>query len=167
MKTMIVILSAFVLLTQAAGADHPGRGPGREPGRGPVNAWMMVHREGPYSAAWIAEAGLRLTEAQADRIRTLEEKWTRQIEPLQARLVDTGKELKVEWLKPEPDRRRIEALQAEVSRLHESMREKLAGRRAEALEVLTPAQRLRLEEAEQRRDMRHDRIRFRLNRERR
>jgi Spy/CpxP family protein refolding chaperone len=167
MKTMIVILSAFVLLTQAVGADHPGRWLGREPGRGPVNGWMMVHREGPYSAAWIAEAGLRLTEAQADRIRTLEEKWARQIEPLRARLVDTGKELKVEWLKPEPDRRRIEVLQAEVSRLHESMREKLAGRRAEALEVLTPAQQARLEEAEQRRDLHHDRIRFRLNRERR
>jgi Spy/CpxP family protein refolding chaperone len=164
---MIVILSAFVLLTQAAGADHPGRGSGREPGRGPVNGWMMVHREGPYSAAWIAEAGLRLTEEQAGRIRTLEEKWTRQIVPLQDRLYKKGQELKAEWLKPEPDRRRIETLQGEVSRLHESMRERLAGRRAEALEVLTPAQRVRLVEAEQRRDVYRDRIRFRLNRERR
>jgi len=128
---------------------------------------MMVHREGPYSAAWIVEAGLRLTEEQADRIRALEEKWTRQIEPLQDRLYETGKELKAEWLKPQPDRHRIGALQGEVSRLHERMREKLAGRRAETLEVLTPAQQERLEGAEQRRDVYHDRIRFRLNRERR
>jgi len=128
---------------------------------------MMVHRDGPYSAVWIAETGLRLTEEQADRVRVLEEKWTRQIEPLQDRLYETGKELKTEWLKPQPDRRRIEILQGEVSRLHESMREKLAGRRAETLEILTPAQQERLEGAEQRRDVYHDRIRFRLNRERR
>lgn len=167
MKTMIVILSVFVLLTPAAAADPPGRDPGRNPSRGSADGWIMGHREGPCSAAWLAEAGLRLTEGQTARIRILEQKWTRQIEPDQNRLYETGKELKTEWLRPEPDRHRIEALQGEVSRLHERMREKLAGRRAEALEVLTPAQRERLEEAERRRDVRHDRIRFRLNRERR
>jgi len=164
---MIVILSAFILLTQAVGEDHTGRGPGRDPSRGPANGWMMVHREGAYSAAWIAEAGLTLTTGQTARIRALEERWTRQIEPLQARLYQTGKKLKTEWLRPEPDRRRIEALQGEVSRLHEQFREKLSERRAEALEVLTAEQRERVEEAEQRRDVRHDRIRFRPTRERR
>lgn len=164
MKKAIVILSAFILLTHgAAAADHPGRGFGR----GPVDGRMMVHRDGPYSAAWIADAGLTLTPGQAARIRILEEKYAQQFEPLQIRIFDTAKELKAEWLRPEPDRRRIEVLQSEVSRLHERMREKLAGRRAEALEVLTPTQRARVEEAEQRRDVRHDRIRFRPTRERR
>jgi len=128
---------------------------------------MMMHRDGPYSSAWIAEAGLLLTKEQAARIRILEEKYTRQFEPFQARLSETGKELKAEWLKPQPDRRRIEAHQGEVSRLHERIREKLAERRAEVLEILTAAQRARLEETEQRRDMRHDQIRFRLKEERR
>jgi len=67
MKKAIVILSVFILLAQAAtGADHPARGPGRESGRGPVNGWMMMHRDGPYSSAWIAEAGLLLTKEQAE-----------------------------------------------------------------------------------------------------
>ena len=91
----------------------------------------------------------------------------RQFEPLQARLFETGKELKAEWLQREPDRRKIEALQGEVAKLQERIREKLAARRAEALEILSAEQRVRLDEAEQRRDVRHDRIRFRSTRERR
>jgi Spy/CpxP family protein refolding chaperone len=171
-KEMIVILSALLLLTQgAAGGDHPGRGPGRGPlwgsGRGPTDGRMVVHRDGPYSAAWIADAGVSLTTDQRARIRTLEEKYVRQFEPLQTRLFETGKELKTEWLKTEPDRRKIEALQGEVAKLHGRIREKLADRRAEALEILSAEQRARLDEAEQRGDMRHDRIRFRSTEERR
>lgn len=172
MKEMIVILSALLLLTQgAAGGDHPGRGPGQGhmwgSGRGPTNGMMMVHQDGPYSAGWIASAGVSLTMDQTVRIRMLEEKYVRQFEPLQARLFETGKELKAEWLKTEPDRRKIEALQGEVAKLHERIREKMADRRAEALEILSAEQRARLDEAEQRRDVRHDRIRFRSTKERR
>ena len=165
---MIVIVSALILLTQsAAGGDHPGRGPGWGSGRGPTDGRMMVHRDGPYSAAWIAAAGVTLAADQTARIRSLEEKYARQFEPLQARLYETGKELKTEWLQREPERRRIEALQGEVAKLHERIREKMAEHRAEALDILSAEQQARLEEAEQRRDVRHDRIRFRLTRERR
>jgi|GEM_PF-1573622 len=168
MSKAIIILSAFILLAQGAvGADHPARNPGRELGRGPVNGWMMLHRDGPYSVSWITDAGLTVTTEQATRIRTLEEKYTRQFEPLQARLLETGKALKIEWLKLSPDQRRIAALQGELSRLHKQLLEKMSERRAEALEVLNAEQRERAEEAEQRRDMHHDRIRFQMIKDRR
>ncbi len=164
MKTMIVILSALILLTQAAaGADRPERELRWNSSRGPADGWMMVGRDSPYSAAWLDEVGLNLTADQDDRLRTLDEKWMRQVEPLQDRMRETGKALKSEWLKLEPDRRRTEALQGEVFRLREQMREMRAGRRAEALKVLTAEQRSRLEETEQRRSVRHDRVRYRQN----
>jgi len=127
----------------------------------------MVHREGPYSAAWIATAGLPLTTEQTRRIRILAEKYAQQFEAIQARLLEMGKELKTEWLKMRPDRRRIETLQGEVSRLQKQFLEKMSEHHAMALEVLTVEQRVRLEAAEQRYNARHDRIQFRQTRERR
>jgi Spy/CpxP family protein refolding chaperone len=128
---------------------------------------MSIHKDGPYSAEWIAAAGLNLTAEQNARIRTMEEKWTRQFEPLQSRWYETRKELKAEWLKTEIDRRRIDVLQDEVAGLRERMREKIADRRAEVLEILTAEQRARVEDAEQIRDVYHNWIWYRTTRERR
>ena len=87
-----------------------------------------------------ANAKLKLTAEQAARIRTLDEKYAQEIEPIREQFYDKGRELKSEWLQKEPDRGKIKALQGEVAKLRERMREKMAGHRADVLKVLTPEQ---------------------------
>jgi|WetSurMetagenome_2_1015567.scaffolds.fasta_scaffold27178_5 Spy/CpxP family protein refolding chaperone len=157
MKKMIVILSAFILLTQGTvGAEHPGRGPGR----GPAVSWMIIYKDNYCSASRVAATGLNLTQEQTTRLQLMNEKNKREIELLHARFYDKGKLLKAEWLQTEPDRRRIETLQGEVSMLQRQMQEKMADQRVEVLNVLTTEQRSRVEEAEHSYHAHHNRFGF-------
>ncbi|MEI7671362.1 MAG: periplasmic heavy metal sensor [Deltaproteobacteria bacterium] len=137
MKKAIAILSALFLLTQGtamaarAGRDRTERGP-------------MGYGRGYDCASLTANSKLKLTAEQTDRLRALDDKYKQEIEPIREQLYDKGQELKAEWLKPEPDRDRIEALQGDAAKLREQMRAPLEARRAEVLKVLTLEQRAHL-----------------------
>jgi Spy/CpxP family protein refolding chaperone len=134
MKKAIVILSALFLLTQGtAVAAHVGRNR--------IERGMMGYGRGYDCSSLEANAKLKLTAEQAARISALDEKYAREIDPIHEQLYSKGRELKAEWLQPNPDRGRIEILQGEVAKLWERMRAPLAAHRAEVLKVLTMEQR--------------------------
>jgi len=137
MKKAIAILSALFLLTH--GTAMAARVGGDRIGRG-----MMGYGRGYDCSSLEANGKLRLTAEQVDRLRALDDKHGQEIEPIREQLYDKGRELKAEWLKPEPDRGRIEILQGEVAKLRERMRAPLAAHRAEVLKVLTLQQRAHL-----------------------
>ncbi len=134
MKKAIVILSAFFLLTQGtamtarAGRDRIDRG------------MMMGYGKGYDCSSLTANAKLNLTAEQIARLRALDDKYRPELEPIREQLYGKGRELKKEWLKTEPNRGTIEALQGDVAKLQERMRATLAARRADVLKILTPEQ---------------------------
>ena len=136
MKKAIAILSTLFLLTQGSvmaarpGRDHIERGRG-----------MMGYENRYDCSSIIANPHLKLTAEQAARLRALDDKYRPEIEPIRGQLTDKGRELKAEWLQTEPNRGRIEILQAEAAKLQEQMRAPLAAHRAEVLKVLTLEQR--------------------------
>jgi Spy/CpxP family protein refolding chaperone len=137
MKKAIAILSALFFLTQ-------GTAMAARPGRDHINRGPMGYGKDSDCSSLEANGKLRLTAEQVDRLRALDEKYAQEIEPIREQLYDKGRELKAEWLKPEPDRGRIEILQGEVAKLRERMRAPLAAHRAEVLKVLTLRQRAHL-----------------------
>jgi Spy/CpxP family protein refolding chaperone len=135
MKKAFTILLAFFILTQgSAMADRAGHG---RIDRGT----MAGYGNGYKCSSLTANAKLKLTEEQATRILSLDEKYTHEIELIREQLFVKGRELKSEWLQTEPDRARIEALQEEVSKLRKRLRATLAAHREEVLNVLTLEQR--------------------------
>lgn len=134
MKKAIVILSALFLLTQGmamaarAGRDRMERGP-------------MGYGNGYDCSSLEANAKLKLTAEQADRLRALDDKYGREIDPIREQLYGKGQELKAEWLQTEPDRGRIEILQGEAAKLRERLRTTLAEHRVAVLKILTLEQR--------------------------
>jgi Spy/CpxP family protein refolding chaperone len=134
MKKAIAILSALFFLTQ-------GTAMAARPGRDRIERGPMGYGKGYDCSSLTANGKLRLTAEQVDRLRALDDKYGQEIEPIREQLYDKGRELKAEWLKPEPDRDRIEALQGAAAKLREQMRAPLAAHRAEVLEVLTLQQR--------------------------
>lgn len=137
MKNAIAILSALFLLTQGtAMADREGQG---RPD-GSVRGYGI----GYYGYNLTFDATLNLTAEQAARIRVLDERYVQDVAPVRAQLRDKGHELKSEWLQTEPDRGRIAGLQKEVAKLQKQIREKIAGHRAEVLNILTPEQRAKV-----------------------
>jgi Spy/CpxP family protein refolding chaperone len=137
MKKAIAILSALFLLTQGTAlAAHAGR---HRIDRGPTG-----YGNGCDCSSLEANAKLKLTTEQVAQIRALDDKYEREIEPIREQLYKKGRELKAEWLQPNPDLDRIEILQGEVAKLREQMRAPLAAQRAEVLKVLTLEQRAHL-----------------------
>ncbi len=133
MKKSIVILSALFLLAQ-------GTAIAARAGRDRMDRGMVGYGKGYDCSSLTANAKLRLTAEQADRLRALDEKYEQEVAPIQEQLYNKGHELKSEWLQMEPDRSRIEVLRGEAAKLQRQMRAKLAAHRAEVLKVLTPEQ---------------------------
>jgi Spy/CpxP family protein refolding chaperone len=133
MKKAIAILSALFLLTQ-------GTGMAARAGRDRIDRGMMGYGKGYDCSSLTANAKLKLTVEQSTRLRALDEKYAREIEPLREQLYGKGRELKSEWLQTEPDHGKIEALQGDVAKLQERIREKRAGHRADVLNILTTEQ---------------------------
>jgi Spy/CpxP family protein refolding chaperone len=136
MKKAIVILSMLFLLTQGTTMADGARA-----GRDRIDRGTMGYGRGYDCASLEANAKLKLTKEQADRLRALDEKYAQELDPIREQLYDKGRELKAEWLQTEPNRSRIEILQGEAAKLQERMRAPLAAHRAEVLKVLTLEQR--------------------------
>jgi Spy/CpxP family protein refolding chaperone len=127
MKEAIVIISALFLLTQ-------GTAMAAQAGRDRIERGMR----GYGCSSLMANVKLKLTVEQAIQLRALDEKCVREIDPIREQLYDKGRELKTEWLQPNPDRGRIEALMGEAAKLRERLRATLTAHRTEVLKVLTP-----------------------------
>ncbi len=139
MKRLIIMLLTLLLVMQATAiALHAERD----------NRRIDRHGNCLYDVDLAAEAKLNLTPEQAGRIRALHEKYASDIEPLRMQLREKGRALKTEWLRTEPDRNKIESLRDELFNLNKQMQEKIAGHRAEVLDVLTTEQRTRALEIE-------------------
>ncbi|MDA8126210.1 MAG: periplasmic heavy metal sensor [Deltaproteobacteria bacterium] len=137
MRKAIIILSAFILLTQGTTmADHSRLGRER------TDRGQMGYGRGYDCSSLTANTKLRLTQEQTERLRTLDEKYARELDPVRKQLYSKGQELKTEWLQTNPDRGRIETLQGEVAKLQEKMRGPLAAHHTEVLKVLTLKQRV-------------------------
>lgn len=137
MKKKIVILSALLLLTQGTAMAAPA-------GRDRSERGMMGYGKHYDCASIMVNPHLKLTPEQAARLRALDDKYRREIEPIRVQLSDKGRELKAEWLQTEPDRGRIALLRDDVAKLQERLRAALSAQRAEALTVLTPEQRMQV-----------------------
>jgi len=110
------------------------------PGRDRIDRAMMGYGKGYDCSSLTANAKLNVTAEQAARLRALDDKYGKELEPIRKQLYNKGRELKAEWLQTEPDRSRIELLKGDVAKLQERMRVALAAQWAEALKVLTPEQ---------------------------
>ena len=137
MKKAIAILSALFFLTQ-------GTAMAARPGRDHINRGPMGYGKDYDCSSLEANGKLRLTTEQTARLRALDEKYALELDPIREQLYKKGRELKAEWLQPNPDLDRIEILQGEVAKLREQMRAPLAAQRAEVLKVLTLEQRAHL-----------------------
>jgi Spy/CpxP family protein refolding chaperone len=141
MKRAIAILTVFFILTQ--GAALAGRTE-----RGRIDRRTMAGYRNIYNCSTLtANAALKLTAEQAARICSLDEKYAPDIESVLEELFGKGRELKSAWLQMEPDRGRIEALQAEAAILRKRLRASLAARREEILKILAPEQRALMPDA--------------------
>jgi Spy/CpxP family protein refolding chaperone len=134
MKKAIVILSLLFLLTQ-------GTAMAARAGRDRIDRRPMGYGNGYDCSTLTANAKLKLTAEQADRLRALDEKYGQEIEPILVQLHGKGQELKAEWLQTKPDRSRIKIMQDEAAILRERMRIKFSLHRTEVLKVLTLEQR--------------------------
>ncbi|MEN6321601.1 MAG: Spy/CpxP family protein refolding chaperone [Syntrophaceae bacterium] len=153
MKKTIIILSALFLLIQGnVSTVHAGRGLTDEK--------MVRPCSGPYNVDLTASSELNLTAEQIARIRTIEEKYNRDMEPLCKQLLHKRRELKLEWLQASPDYDRITVLQGEVAKLHGQIRENMACHRMKVLDVLTSEQRALIVETAHMFDFHHKRGRF-------
>lgn len=110
-------------------------------GRDRIERGPMVYGRGYDCSSLEANGKLKLTTEQAAQISALDEKYSREIDPIREQLYNKGRELKEEWLQMEPDRGRIEVMQGAAAMLRERMRVKLAAHRTEVLKILTPEQR--------------------------
>jgi Spy/CpxP family protein refolding chaperone len=135
MKKAIVILSMIFLLTQGTTMADGARA-----GRDRIERGMMGYENRYGCSSLTANAKLKLTAEQIARLRTLDEKYRQEIEPIREQIYDKGLELKAEWLQTKPDRGRIEVMQGEAAKLQERLRVTLTTHRAEVLTILTPEQ---------------------------
>jgi len=141
MKTAAAIVSAFFILTQGTAlADRTGLG---RADRRATAVYGNIYN----CSTLTANAGLKLTAEQAARICSLDEKYAPDIESVLEELFGKRRELKSEWLRREPVRGRIAALQAEAAILRKRLRATLAARREDVFKVLSPKQRALMQDA--------------------
>ena len=139
MKRVIVISSILFFLALTAADAAPAR-------RGHMNVGMMDDESVHYSARLTANPTLKLTAEQASQIRELDDKYAQEMKSTQTQMYNKGNALKTEWLQARPDRDKITALQCEVSKLRDQMREKMTNHRTEVRHVLTLEQQAQVPE---------------------
>ena len=101
---------------------------------------------GPGNVPGLIEApGLKLTSEQKQRIGVLRQAHLKEIGPLQGRMLNKSRELRKLWLERTPNRERIMELHKEVQDIRNEMEDNLTGFRFEALQILTPEQRLKVD----------------------
>jgi len=131
-------MTAMVLLVTAAIATSAfGFGWGRGPGFG----------SGPCGGDFARVPGLELTAEQKVQLEALRNKQFEATEQLRADMFAKRDAVRQLWLAPTPDQDAILAAQREMRVLRDQLQDKMTVYRLEALNVLTPEQREKLQSA--------------------
>jgi Spy/CpxP family protein refolding chaperone len=137
-KTTKWTMTAMVLLFTAAIATSAfGFGWGRGPGFG----------SGPCGGDFARIPGLELTAEQKVQLDALRNKQFEATESLRADMFARRDALRTLWLAPTPDRDAILAAQKEMRVLRDQLQDKMTAFRLDALNILTPEQREKLQSA--------------------
>ena len=142
MKKLTLVLTVVglgLLLSTSAfafGGPRNDRGPG--PGYGPDNG---------RGHGYCNEAGLQrlnLTDEQKTKIEALVTANEKENRPTREKMFDKSVELRRLWLKENPDKDKILAVQKEVRTLRDKLEDKTTALRFEIRKVLTPEQQEKL-----------------------
>jgi Spy/CpxP family protein refolding chaperone len=137
-KTTKWTMTALVLLFAAAIATSAfGFGWGRGPGFGP----------GSYGGDFARIPGLELTADQQAQLAAMRDAQFKEIAPLREQMFAQRDALRKLWLEADPDQAKIQAAQTAMRALRDQMQDKMTAFRLEALKVLTPEQKAKLQSA--------------------
>jgi len=130
-KLSIAMTTALVitLLATSAFAFGWGRGWGRGPGDG-------ICRGGNDKVF----ANVDLTAEQTAKLKALKEANLKEVTPLREKMFNKRNELRLLWLKDNPDEAKILAVQREMRALRDQLEDKRTSHRMAAFKVLTPEQ---------------------------
>lgn len=130
MKKLVMTFVTVVAVTAfAASAFAFGPGWGRGHGGGHC-----------YGGDVTALSGLNLTAEQTAKVNALREAHLKDVKPLQDKMLSKRGELRLLWLKQNPDQEKILAMQKEIRTIRDQMQDKRTVHRLNVLKVLTPEQ---------------------------
>ncbi len=133
MKKLTLTLLAVAIglvLSMPVFAFGPGYGMGKGGG--------YYHRD---EAGW---SQLNLSDAQKAKIEALQVAYRKEIRPIREKMFDKSVELRKMWLRENPDKDKILALQKEVRTLRDQLEDKSVAHKLEIRKVLTAEQREKL-----------------------
>jgi len=130
MTTVLVI----ALLATSAFAFGWGRGWGRGPGDGMC--------QGVNDKVF---SEMNLTAEQTAKMKALKEASLKEITPIKEKMFSKRNELRLLWLKDNPDEAKILAVQKEMRSLRDQMEDKMTSHRLAAFKVLTPEQQKKIQ----------------------
>jgi Spy/CpxP family protein refolding chaperone len=136
--TLVLMIVGLGLLFGASAFAFGGPRGDRGPGPGYGNHDGRGH---------CTEAGLRrlnLSDEQKNKIETLQTAHEKDIRPTKEKMFDKSVELRRLWLKENPDKDKIVAIQKEVRTLRDKLEDKSTALRFEIRKVLTPEQQEKL-----------------------
>jgi Spy/CpxP family protein refolding chaperone len=137
-KTTKWTMTAMVLLFAAAIATSAfGFGWGRGPGFG----------SGACGGDFARVPGLELTVEQKAQLDAMRDAQFNKIAPLREQMFAKRDAVRKLWLEPNPDQAKIQAAQQEMRTLRDQLQDEMTVFRLEALKVLTPEQREKLQSA--------------------
>jgi len=133
-KLTIAMTTLLVVALLATTAFAWGRGWGRGPGAGFCG--------GPDERAF---SQLNLTADQTAKIKALREAHLKDVTPLREKMFSKRNELRLLWLKDNPDEAKILAVQKEMRALRDQLEDKRTSHRIAAFKVLTPEQQQKMQ----------------------
>lgn len=132
-KTWITVMGLLFVaaVSTSAFASNWGRGPGYDgaQGRGYGNA-----------ETFRGMAGLNLSAEQTAKLAEIRNARTRELMPIQEKMLAKRNAIKALWLDKTPNQEKIIAAQKELGDLRDQMQAKTTESRLESLKALTPAQ---------------------------
>ncbi|HOG07771.1 MAG: Spy/CpxP family protein refolding chaperone [Syntrophales bacterium] len=135
MKKLTIAMTTLLLVTLLATTAFAwGRGWGRGPGAAYCN--------GPEDRAF---SQLNLTAEQTAKIKALREVHLKDVTPLREKVFSKRNELRILWLKDNPDEAKILAVQKEMRALRDQLADKRTSHRLAAFKVLTPEQQQKMQ----------------------
>jgi Spy/CpxP family protein refolding chaperone len=133
--TLVTVSLAFVF---AAAVFAFGFGGGRGHGGGDFS------RDGCDFAYIKAVPGINLTDAQATKLNAISQAGMKDAKPILDKMFIKRGDLKLLWLENNPNQKKIVETRKEIRALRDQMEDKIDAYRFEALNVLTPEQRGKL-----------------------
>ncbi len=128
----VVAVLAVVALTASVYAIGPGCGRGH----GGKQCYGGGFRGGDIGSV----PGINLTAEQTEKIDALREAHMTDIKPLADQMFSKRGDLKLLWLKKNPDQKKIAETNKEIRALRDQMEDKMTAHRLEMMNVLTPEQ---------------------------